>query len=349
MAGLDRADRVSRCGPEELKRVLEIKTGCRLHFGLVELCAAAEYCYAGLGLALQSPGYTIRVDLSGEASDSSPADEYDQRVKDARQVSSLRHPVEIVEVLPLHCGLGAGTQLGVAIAAASLLASSEQADRERTTSWQQMPIDEARWSEDSLARLSGRGKRSAIGLHAFRHGGFIVDQGHGDSDARHFSCDHYSLPRDWRIILATPQKQTGTSGQQETALMEQVAGRANPHAPAMLKLIDSISSIASNPASCFDQFTGQLAEYMRLASSLFLEAQGGMYNGEALSAVACTLKSAGASAVGQSSWGPTIFGFAADAASAEEIAARFQAISPVADCLIQVAKPAQHGATWRVM
>ena len=122
-----------------MNRTLELKTGCRLHFGLVELCAEADYCHAGLGLALQEPGYSIRVDLSrkqplapsqAEAS-SSPdigghqVDEYARRINDARANCSLEHPVDIAEALPLHCGLGAGTQLGVAVAAASLLASQD--------------------------------------------------------------------------------------------------------------------------------------------------------------------------------------------------------------------------------
>lgn len=345
---MEGTERIPSGGTQQLKSALEIKTGCRVHFGLAELCRTAEYCHAGLGLALAEPGYRLRIPLDVSLANTAGGDEYERRIQDACSTSGLGHPVEILEALPLHCGLGAGTQLGVAIAAASLLAQQEKTERQ-AYQWQPLPTEEADWSEENLANLSARGKRSAIGLHAFLHGGFVVDQGRGGGSQRHFCCNNYRLPDSWRVILATPTQQTGASGARESALMVEIASSPNPHAPTMLSLMDSISKVANAPSPSFEVFTGQLTEYMRLASTLFFDAQGGMYNGDALSAVACTLKSVGASAVGQSSWGPTIFGFADSEQSAQEIVHRFGAVSPVADCSIQVSLPAQQGAVWRAV
>lgn len=330
-----------------MKPALEIKTGCRIHFGLVELCRTAEYCHAGLGLALDKPGYHLRIPLDGSSAQDINDDEYERRIQDARSTSGLSHAVNIIEELPLHCGLGAGTQLGVAIAAASLLAPQHNSDAS-TCDWQPVPTEQEEWSEENLASLSARGKRSAIGLHAFLHGGFVVDKGRGGASQRHFCCDNYGLPESWRVVLATPPQQIGASGASESALMEKIASSPNPHAPEMLELMDSISKLACDRSPSFESFTGMLSEYMRLASTLFYSAQGGMYNGDALSAVACTLKSVGAFAVGQSSWGPTIFGFADSEQSAQEIVHRFQAINPLPSCPLQISKPAPHGAQWRL-
>ena len=54
-------------------------------------------------------------------------------------------------------------------------------------------------SLETLARLSGRGRRSGIGLHGFFHGGLIVDGGRRDE----------AIPPRW--WLASPSPRNGRS------------------------------------------------------------------------------------------------------------------------------------------
>src|SRR5690606_14699868 len=39
---------------------LEIRTGCRLHFGLMELAAGQPLRFGGMGLMLEEPGFVLR-------------------------------------------------------------------------------------------------------------------------------------------------------------------------------------------------------------------------------------------------------------------------------------------------
>src|SRR5690606_25545309 len=68
--------------------------------------------------------------------------------------------LEIRETIPPHAGLGSGTQLGMACARALQLMSST-----------------GDFSAPRLATRVQRGRRSALGIHGFERGGFLVDGG----------------------------------------------------------------------------------------------------------------------------------------------------------------------------
>ena len=178
-----------------LERVLlEIRTGCRLHFGLMELADGEPLRFGGLGLMLDQPHWKLRLQhsetLQVTAATSRPHDELFSRIRkvlqatpDARRTTAKSDcppptvSVEVLEQLPMHSGLGAGTQLACAVAAGRLLA-------DRLRGGQLQPV--AEWTPirdalpdigaQELAASSGRGLRSGVGLRGFLDGGFILDQ-----------------------------------------------------------------------------------------------------------------------------------------------------------------------------
>src|SRR5204862_353231 len=77
---------------------------------------------------------------------------------------------------PEHTGLGVGTQLSRAVARAVCPG---------------VPAVE-------LARLAGRGNRSAIGVYGFEAGGFLVDGGKRDDAALAPLMARVDFPGDWR-------------------------------------------------------------------------------------------------------------------------------------------------------
>ncbi|HBE66588.1 MAG TPA: hypothetical protein DDW52_00430, partial [Planctomycetaceae bacterium] len=141
---------------------VDVVTGCRIHFGLAELYRGSQNCFAGIGLALAEPGF----DLSLVSTTASPPianrftgpdyTEYHHRASAVLERCGLGEgwQVSFRSVLPLHHGLGAGTQLAMAVAAAC-----------------QAVLKPGQPSTEQLVALSGRGKRSAIGLCAFTGGG----------------------------------------------------------------------------------------------------------------------------------------------------------------------------------
>ena len=67
----------------------------------------------------------------------------------------------------------------------------------------------------TLARISGRAQRSAIGLHGFMHGGFLVDEGKGPDDPFAPLLLRQEFPEDWPIVLVRPTLPPGLHGERE--------------------------------------------------------------------------------------------------------------------------------------
>jgi hypothetical protein len=150
---------------------LEVIATARLHLGLWEIRPGEVGCYGGLGLMLEEPKLLLRLTRSDRWQiDASPAvaarltlaAETWRRARGVASLPPLKVRCEME--LPEHRGLGSGTQTQVAMA------------------WglERFSCSPAHWQPPttaSLSRLSGRGRRSFVGLHGFLHGGFVVDRG----------------------------------------------------------------------------------------------------------------------------------------------------------------------------
>jgi beta-ribofuranosylaminobenzene 5'-phosphate synthase len=144
--------------------LVHVDTPSRLHFGLIDLNGDIGRIDGSIGLALNDPGFS----LTARASDQTTvrgAGEHENRV--LATTARLRNEWGIggaewsfTRTIPLHSGLGAGTQVILAV----MHALARLYD---------IPL-----LREDVMRLSGRGGASGIGLHAFLDGGFIVDGGH---------------------------------------------------------------------------------------------------------------------------------------------------------------------------
>ncbi len=188
------------CNGDLNNLLLEVSTGSRLHFGLMELCADQPMRYAGLGLMVAAP--RLRLELAGTATRQLPEFQLDteQRSKVSRVIerrqqlnphSVFPERILLAEQLPLHHGLGGGTQLACAVAVA-LEVFDQQARRHGWDSNTWIPAcspivhrtdDNATASDNPsaeqwLVQYAGRGLRSAVGLAGFLSGGLILDHGY---------------------------------------------------------------------------------------------------------------------------------------------------------------------------
>src|SRR5262249_25766711 len=157
--------------------MIRVETGSRLHFGLFNLSSDDAWSnvdgdaviparrFGGVGLMVESPGILLAAEPAKSWSASGPLSE--RALEFARRFSSSLvaqelppHRFVIERAAPEHAGLGTGTQLGLAVA--EVLAVS---------------AGHPEWAVPELAARVGRGHRSGIGVHGYRHGGFIVDGG----------------------------------------------------------------------------------------------------------------------------------------------------------------------------
>lgn len=322
--------------------MLEVSTGSRLHFGLLELAVGEPMRFGGLGLMLDQPGWVLRFTKAADLPDTGPIMEETISADIAARIDQVRERlrqqtgreadarIEVLQTLPMHSGLGAGTQLAAAAAAGLLLFSRLTAEP----------------TMDQLVHISGRGKRSGIGLYGFLHGGLILDDGHSQEGERSVSATSLNLTRDWRVVLITPDEIDVVTGGYEASLIGRLGQAPNSNRQRMRELAKRSLELAS-VADGFHAFTTALQEYVDAAGLLFAASQGGMYNGELVSHAVRLANHTGLRAVGQSSWGPTVFGFAENQAAAEQISAELTKLRRNERWQIRICTPARQGASWR--
>jgi predicted sugar kinase len=136
------------------------------------------------------------------------------------------------------------------------------------------------------------------------------------------------------------------TGGYETSLLEQLGEIPNSKRERMFNLAKGLEMLTAT-ATHFYAFTDSLQQYLDAAGELFAAGQGGLYNGEAVTQAVGLAKQSGLRAVGQSSWGPTVFGFAGDLSAAQQIAHRLQVMRPNERWQIRICTPARQGANWR--
>ncbi|CVK33554.1 beta-ribofuranosylaminobenzene 5'-phosphate synthase [Methanoculleus bourgensis] len=191
----------------------------RIHITLLDMNGASGRVDGGVGVALDEPGCVLDARKSTDISVHGGDEAARHRVLEAARavVEGLRLPggaeITLHATARQHAGLGSGTQVALATAAALC----RLYDRD-------LPVPD-------LARIVGRGGTSGIGTAAFEQGGFILDGGHrfgspgGKQDFRPSAASRgiapppvlarHRFPEDWRILLVTPDVEAGAHGGRE--------------------------------------------------------------------------------------------------------------------------------------
>lgn len=269
---------------------VRITTGARLHLGLFDTVAP----FGGVGVMVNDPATEILVSRGAKFAAS---DEIAARVLPiARRVADRLGWTELPPVSvksckrsPAHCGLGSGTQAALAIA-------------EGIAAVLGMPTD---WPAIAT-QLAGRGRRSAVGVHGYLHGGLIFENADAPTPLNPVQR-RVELPDSWRVLVVQPRDRVPTvSGEAERAQFAKLAAASPAAKREMLDLLEQEILPGAGQAD-FGRFAGAVARYNHASGMLFAPVQGGPYNGSAVTGVIETLKRLGASGVGQSSWGPGVF------------------------------------------
>jgi beta-ribofuranosylaminobenzene 5'-phosphate synthase len=115
----------------------------------------------------------------------------------------------------------------------------------------------------------------------------------------------YAMPDDWHCVLAIPTADPGLSGPAE----EEAFARLRPD-PTRAALIAQLVLTALLPGLAdrdLCEFGAALTRLQQLVGETFAPAQGGVFHPRAGGLVEAMLR-LGAAGVGQSSWGPAVYG-----------------------------------------
>ncbi len=277
---------------------LTIRTPARLHFGLLGWGPGLARQFGGLGLMIEEPAIEILAECSSKTRITGLLAERAARIQEIVRArladQNIKVPcfhLQISKAPPEHVGLGVGTQLSLSIAAAAYHLAG-----------QSVP------PASHLARLTGRGMRSGIGLHGFDHGGLIVDGGRKGSDDVPAMIIRLEFPLEWSIVVIRPLKERGLHGQQEIEAFRDLPAVPPGFTEKLCRtiLLDLLPSVAA--ANLLD-FGMALEELQREVGGAFAPAQGGIFQPRQAHEIFEECRKAGLVGCGQSSWGPTIYAF----------------------------------------
>jgi beta-RFAP synthase len=310
-----------------------VRAPSRLHFGLLNPGPASTQGrrFGGVGLMVDRPGVQVGVTPAPAWSAEGPS--ADRALAFARQfVQTLPadrtcppHAVRVGHCPREHTGLGTGTQLGLAVARALALSCGMD-----------LPAEE-------LARRVGRGRRSALGVHGFRAGGFLVEAGHGDRAGVAPLVARVDFPAAWRVVLFLPHAGEGLHGPPEARAFRELPALdpARTDALCRLVLLGMLPALAEGDCAAFGE---ALYDFNRRAGEFFRPAQGGVYANAAAARLVEFLRRSGVLGAGQSSWGPAVFAVVPDADRAEDVARRLRQEFTLAEAEVVIAAGANRGA-----
>jgi beta-RFAP synthase len=276
-----------------------VKAPARLHLGIIDLRGELGRLFGGLGVAINYPNVILQAEksqslsLKGEKSELLRPlvelflEKYDAEPKVA---------INVKQTIPQHVGLGSGTQLALATAVA--LAKLFDIDG----------------SVQELAATMGRGKVSGVGTAVFDKGGFVVEGGVKIRKNKSISSNSFppvifqaSFPDDWFFTVAIPKAKRGLSGEAEANAFNSLPPMSIEQAGRISHLI-LMSLLPALKEKDIKTFGGALTQIQNIVGDCFASAQGGRFSSSPSSECTRYMLKHGASGVGQSSWGPTVYG-----------------------------------------
>jgi beta-ribofuranosylaminobenzene 5'-phosphate synthase len=291
--------------------IVRIEAPARLHFGMLDLRGSLGRRFGGIGAGIFDPSLVIELEradaVEAEGAESQRAAEFALRYLASKGMSEGVRIV-IRRAIPGHSGLGSGTQLALAVARGI----AELYD---------LPTETG-----ALAAAVGRARRSAIGTWLFDGGGFVVEGGRREgSELIAPLLARLEIPTTWRCVVALPRSAQGVSGDTEVQ-----AFRELPAPPlgevehvAHLLLMSLLPALVDGDIVAFGS---AITEIQRINGAWFAPVQGGPFASGASTELIRKMGEWGAAGVGQSSWGPAVYGIVDGDSAAAELAERARAL-----------------------
>lgn len=286
-------------------RAVTVLAPARLHMGFVDLNGGLGRNFGGIGLALEGLNTQVTVSSARRMRADGPGAERALLVGKAI-LESIGAPgeihISIKRAIPEHAGLGSGTQLALALSAA--IARLYDHDIAVT----------------DLARLTGRGLRSGIGIGTFQSGGFIVDGGRGPNTIVPPVLVQAPFPDNWRVLLLMDERVKGLSGPAEHDVFEHMDVMPAERCGELCRIL-LMQVLPALVEQEFEPFALGISAIQNAVGDYFARYQSGMYTSERVGRIMEFLRSEGAPGLGQSSWGPTGFALADSIDQAEAMRA----------------------------
>jgi beta-RFAP synthase len=309
-----------------------VEAPARLHFGVLDLRGGLGRWFGGIGAAAPTPTLLVSARRSGElevsGEDSGRAERFARRVLACHGIQGGAR-LAIERSLPSHAGLGSGTQLALSVARALAELYGVGTDAAE------------------LARAAGRARRSAIGTYVFTGGGLVVEGGRrrGSEDIAPLVA-RLPFPPAWWCVVGVPHAATGMSGAAERAAFAELPepDQRDVERVAHLVLMGLLPSLADADLAAFGE---ALSAIQSITGRWFGLVQGGTFARGPSEELVRSMAEWGAPGVGQSSWGPAVYGIVDGEDSGRRLAAQVRARLGAAGSVFAGPFPSRGARVWR--
>ena len=284
----------------ELKVV--VSSPSHVHAGNYDINGGLGRLYGTVGMALESPRYVVEVaeskdsiNVRGDGRRDEAARFARAALREARRLGCKLGGLEVViaEEIPAHVGLGSTTALALSIAYGVFKLCGIE------------PIDPV-----LLAKVTGRGRYSALGVYSFSTGGFIVDGGfrpqEGGVPPLVFRAH---VPRRISVIVALPERpipEIRKIKEREWDILEALPRMSEEM--AMWASREVLVGVMANIADgLWEEAFRHLHRFNEKLGGYWRREQGGIYCCREVSTLIESAVEAGAWAACQSSWGPATY------------------------------------------
>ncbi len=311
---------------------LFVEAPARLHFGVLDLRGDVGRRFGGIGAAVPVPSLLLEARpaaaLGAAGLDAARTLQFARRFAAHHRIDLPLH-FTVHRAIPAHAGLGSGTQLGLAVARAAAELSG-------------LPIEPI-----ALAQAVGRGQRSGVGTWTFAYGGFVLEGGRGAGPALLAPLlARLPFPPAWRCVLVVPHGQPGLAGEEEAGAL----ARLPPPSAGEVERVAHLVLMQLLPAlveADLASFGAALAQVQKITGGWFAPVQGGVFAPGETRALVERLGAWGAVGVGQSSWGPAVYGIVADRGAAGALAAKVRGILGVGGSVYDTGFSTAGARVWR--
>jgi beta-RFAP synthase len=283
---------------------VSVTVPARLHLGFLDLHGGLGRRFGSIGLAISRLRTRLTIRPAPHPCVSGPeSDRVRAHVDTMRRLLALdaAYEVTIDEAVPSHAGLGSGTHLALAVAAA-------------IRRLHQLPLD----LRGDAVRL-GRGARSGVGIGLFDRGGLVVDGGRASTAGPAPIISHMPFPDRWRAIVVLDPLRQGVHGADENAAFAGLQPASEADAAQLCRLL--VMKLLPAVAECdLPAFGAAIKEMQSRLGDYFAPAQGGRrFISPDVADALDLFESEGAVGIGQSSWGPTGYAFTSSPEAANDI------------------------------
>jgi beta-ribofuranosylaminobenzene 5'-phosphate synthase len=291
-----------------------VEASARIHMGFYNFLTD-EVAYGDLGVAIDAPKVVVK--LSRIGSDkvvivNRSGVEVSDIIDALSKVFNLQGlSIEILSAIPRHIGLGSTTQTLLALAYGISKALG------------------LKYSVRELAVKFCRGRDSGVGIAVFEKGGFVVNSGRRLTPHGKVLCPESvndlpqtifraPVPRGWSFILFIPRRRRGFDEVSERRAMDIPIELPKDLQFELYKLV-FLHMLPAILRRDIDVFGKALTKLQLIVGEYFSKYQGGVFCCEEVELIARSMLEYGAKGVGQSSWGPTVYGIVEGYAKAKKI------------------------------